>query len=135
MDVELTVSSDESDDEAAELASLQQWLGSEPEFRGLVQPLTAPPGPGQMGAGMDAVLVALGPESAVGILVASLVSWLTHRRSQAPEATATITLRVRRPDGGELELSSTQVQGLTQDERQAQIDQLAKILLAGPDQP
>jgi hypothetical protein len=117
-----------------ELDSLQRWLRSEPEFRDRVQPLDAPPRPGQMGAGMDAVLVAIGPESAVSVLIASGISWLAHRRNHDRPA-GTITLRVRRPDGGEVELSSTQVQSLTPEELTAQVEQLTKILLAGPDQP
>jgi hypothetical protein len=64
-----------------------------------------PPAPGEMGALLDSLAVVLAPGGAAAALAGTLVSWLRRRRSD-------LTIRLRRADGAELEVSVTQLRGL-----------------------
>ena len=96
MDVELTV---RGHGYFEELKSLQDWLLDDPELAGC--PVTRPaaaPGPCEMGALSDVLVVALGSGGAGTALASSLVVWLRTRVGD-------ITLRVRTP-AGEAELTA-----------------------------
>lgn len=80
--------------EAAEthLVSLRDWLAAEEALRGRVELLTRTPQPGQMGAALDVLAVALGSGGAGAVLARSLSTWLVQRR-------ADVTVHVSRGDG------------------------------------
>ncbi|WP_053711828.1 effector-associated constant component EACC1 [Streptomyces sp. NRRL B-3648] len=77
--------SGETDHGADELRSLFDWLRHEDALRGRVRAEHAPIGPGEMGAGLDALVVAIGPGGmgavAVGTLAGALATWFPHRRA------------------------------------------------------
>src|SRR5690349_2995669 len=62
-----------------ELLSLRDWLTGEPDLRGRLELLKAPPTPGTLGAATDAIAVALGPSGAVTVLASALIAWLRRR--------------------------------------------------------
>jgi hypothetical protein len=70
-----------SRDHYEELVSLRDWLAAEDPLRGRVNIEQPPVGPGQMGAAVDALTVAVGAGGAVTVLANSLSVWLSHRRS------------------------------------------------------
>lgn len=86
-------------EECDELRSLVQWLRLEDDLRGRIHPTRRPIEPGQMGGALDAIIVAVSSGGAIVVLVQSLFTWLTKRR------TTEIYLRVTREDGREVELS------------------------------
>ncbi len=71
-----------------DLASLASWLTDNETLRGRVRPQQRPPEPGQLGAVVDVLTVALGSGGVGVALVQALCTWLRQRRP-----TATITLR------------------------------------------
>ncbi|PKV83071.1 hypothetical protein BX283_0562 [Streptomyces sp. TLI_146] len=77
--------SGETHDGPDELRSLFNWLGHEDALRGRVRVEHAPITPGEMGGGLDALVVALGPggvgAAAVGALIGALATWFQHRRA------------------------------------------------------
>src|SRR5215471_9859486 len=96
MNVEITVGGSGSYDE---LKSLEDWLLDDPELAGY--PVTRPasaPGPGEMGALSDVLVVALGSGGAGATLAGSLSVWLRTRVGD-------VTLRIRTPQG-EAELTA-----------------------------
>jgi hypothetical protein len=58
---------------------LYEWLGLEDELRGRVRPLRRAPKPGEMGASVELLTVALGSGGAVAVLIQSVCTWLTSR--------------------------------------------------------
>ncbi|MET9449765.1 effector-associated constant component EACC1 [Streptomyces cinerochromogenes] len=68
-----------------ELASLFDWLRREDALRGRVRVEHAPIARGEMGGGLDALVVAIGPggvgAAAVGALIGALAAWFQHRRA------------------------------------------------------
>lgn len=77
--------SGETDHGFDELRSLFDWLRHEDALRGRVRVEHAPITPGEMGGGLDALVVALGPggvgAAAVGALIGALATWFQHRRA------------------------------------------------------
>lgn len=67
-------------DEVGELAALLEWLRGERGLAGAVREVHAPPGPGELGGGAEALVVALGAGGAAGTLARSLFAWLQTRR-------------------------------------------------------
>jgi hypothetical protein len=95
-DLRITVDGGDSDTE-----SLQDWLRSEPEFRGyLRQGETAGPA-GAMGAVVD-VIVGVVSSGAATTLAQSLQVWLTQRR-------ADVVLKVSGPGGREVVLDAKRI--------------------------
>lgn len=76
----------------AHLVSLRDWLAAEDALRGRVELPARPPQPGQMGAALDVLAVALGSGGAGAVLARSLSTWLVQRRTD-------ITVHVSRGDG------------------------------------
>ncbi|MFG2129296.1 hypothetical protein ACGFNV_16055 [Streptomyces sp. NPDC048751] len=77
------------------LVSLRDWLAAEEALRGRVELLARTPHPGQMGAALDVLAVALGSGGAGAVLARSLSTWLVQRR-------ADVTVHVSRGDGREI---------------------------------
>lgn len=69
------------------VSSLAAWLADNETLRGQVRPQARAPEPGQLGAVVDVLTVALGSGGVVAALVQSLCTWLRHRR---PEVTITV---------------------------------------------
>ena len=84
-----------SEDSGSPLLALRDWLASENELRGRVRVRQRPPDPGEMGAALDVLAVAVGSGGAVGVLVRSLLSWLGGRR-------ADVVVTVSAPDGRQI---------------------------------
>ncbi|MCK7624472.1 hypothetical protein MUU72_15405 [Streptomyces sp. RS10V-4] len=85
----LSVTGGDPVEEAAELAD---WLRHEPELRGLVAFAEAAPGPGELGAVADALVVAVGSGGALTVLGAALRAYLSQPRK------ADIRIEVRAGD-------------------------------------
>ncbi|MEV0056170.1 hypothetical protein AB0H34_37500 [Saccharopolyspora shandongensis] len=68
-------------DSQEELFSLRDWLSREDELRGRVSVDQPPVPPGQMGAAIDILTVAVGTGGAVTVLARSVSVWLRHRSS------------------------------------------------------
>lgn len=80
MDLRLSV---RGDDPVGGLEELLDSLRREPELRGLITMVYAPPAPGALGALGDALVAAVGSGGAVTALAASLKLFLTQpRRSE-----------------------------------------------------
>ena len=80
-----------------ELRSLSEWLTQESPSAGRTHLVRASE-PDAMGGAWDAVEVALGAGGAVSVLAGSISTWIKTRHRP-------VRLRVRRPDGEELEIS------------------------------
>ncbi|WP_157855149.1 effector-associated constant component EACC1 [Kitasatospora purpeofusca] len=86
----------------AEAESLTDWLRGEPGLTRVTLTGRAP-APGEMGSVLDAVTVALGAGGALSVLASSLRVWFAQpRRSD-------VRLKIRRADGGTLELDAKRV--------------------------
>lgn len=96
---------DGSDDE---LRSLATWFRDEDELRGRVTLVPRSIEPGEMGAALDAVQVAI-TSGTVGTLVTSLFAWLTHRR-----LTKKVFLKFRTEQGREVTLTCGSVDDVSQ---------------------
>jgi hypothetical protein len=63
-----------------EVAALLGWLRGEPGLAGAIREVRTPPRPGELGGAVEALVVALGPGGAAGVLAGSLFGWLRTRR-------------------------------------------------------
>lgn len=91
MDAQIRVSSRSQGsevDEVGELAALLEWLRSERGLAGAVREVRQPPGPGELGGAVEALVVALSAGGAAGTLARSLFGWLHTRR---PNLKITVT--------------------------------------------
>ncbi|MEU5598838.1 hypothetical protein [Streptomyces sp. NPDC020298] len=77
------------------LVALRDWLAAEDTLRGRLELLAHTPQPGQMGAALEVLAVALGSGGAGAVLAQSLSTWLLQRR-------ADVTVRPSRGDGQEV---------------------------------
>lgn len=68
-------------DTQAELLSLRDWLAREDDLRGYVAIDQLVVAPGEMGAVVDVLSVAVGAGGAVTVLANSISVWLTQRHS------------------------------------------------------
>ncbi|MFJ8435366.1 hypothetical protein ACIQ9P_29125 [Kitasatospora sp. NPDC094019] len=87
---------------AAEAESLTDWLRGEPGLTRVTLTGRAP-APGEMGSVLDAVTVALGAGGALSVLASSLRVWFAQPRR------GDVRLKIRRADGGTLELDAKRV--------------------------
>lgn len=100
MDVTVRVLDDESGEG---LQDLRDWLGQESDLRGKVTSVRIEPTAGQLGAGSDALTLAVGAGGAVSVLAASLKSFFAQpRRSD-------ITITVSGKDGSSIEIDARRV--------------------------
>ncbi|MCG7527179.1 hypothetical protein MHW47_22370 [Streptomyces sp. OfavH-34-F] len=87
----------------ADAESLTGWLRGESELVGRVRRTGPSPRPGELGAVLDTVTVALSTGGTVTALIACLRTWLAHpRRSD-------IRLKVRREGGPAVEIDAKRV--------------------------
>ncbi|MDA1362462.1 hypothetical protein O1R50_22765 [Glycomyces luteolus] len=77
MEVRICTDGDHGD----ELRMLNSWLSNEPELRGRVKLERSAPGATELGAVVEAVIVALGAGGTGSILASSLVTWIKSRRT------------------------------------------------------
>ncbi|MCA2183940.1 effector-associated constant component EACC1 [Nonomuraea cavernae] len=66
---------------APHTVALFNWLGLEDELRGRVRPQRRAPEPGEMGASVELLTVAVGSGGAMVVLIQSVCTWLTSRRA------------------------------------------------------
>ncbi|WP_155352224.1 effector-associated constant component EACC1 [Acrocarpospora macrocephala] len=86
-------------DRPAEYAALWNWLRTERELAGRTRAIQRPPGPEELGDGIDLIALAVSSLSVLIALAQTIPGYLSTRRSQ-------IRLHLRRADGAELELDS-----------------------------
>lgn len=84
---------------ADELLSLYAWLKQETEIRGRVDLPQVPPGPDEMGAISDVLVVALGSGGTGTVLLGSIATWLKTRRSN-------VRLTLKNETGREIEITA-----------------------------
>ncbi|GAA1393309.1 hypothetical protein GCM10009639_26280 [Kitasatospora putterlickiae] len=117
MDVHISVTGGET---VAEAESLTDWLRGESELRKVALTGRAP-GPGEMGAVLDTVSVALGAGGGLSVLASSLRAWFAQpRRSD-------VRLKIRRPGGATVELDAKRV-------RAGELEEILRAALADPDE-
>jgi hypothetical protein len=83
---------------AAELQELAQWLEQYDGLAGRVTAAPTEPTPGRLGAGLDALAVAVGSGGALTVLARGLVAWASSYRSQRG---SDVYVHVSRPGGPE----------------------------------
>lgn len=84
------------------LPSLSDWLSREAALRGRVRAVRAAPQPGEMGAGVELLTVALGSGGAGAVLVRSICTWLSQCRSE-------VSVSLKDADGREFQFSAKAV--------------------------
>lgn len=100
MKVQLSVQGDKP---VEGLEELSDWLRLESELRGLISSGAAVPGPGELGALSDILMVAVGSGGALSVLAASLKTFLAQpRRSD-------VRIVVTSPSGRRVELDAKRV--------------------------
>ena len=107
---------------AEHVESLARWLTGEAELHGRVSARMAPLQPGEMGAGTEALIVALGSGGAVSVLLGSLTGWL---RTKPPT-----TIEIDDGAGHRISISSDSVESAQAALEQARI--YVEELLAAP---
>jgi membrane-associated two-gene conflict system component 1 (EACC1) len=86
-------------DAVAGLASLIEWLRCEPELRGRIRIVRRSPEPGDMGALVEVLAVAVGGGGILTVLANSLSVWLRQPRR------LTVRISLTKPDGTEVEVT------------------------------
>lgn len=81
------------------LSSLADWLNSEDVLRGRVRAVRPAPKPGEMGAAIELLTVALGSGGVGAVLIRSICTWLSQRRSE-------VSVSLKDADGREFQFSS-----------------------------
>jgi hypothetical protein len=99
MDAALAVSAESGE----HLRRVRAWLGSEPQLAGRMEVISARPVAGELGVGVEALMIALAPGGVAVAVVSGLFGYLRSRRTP-------IRLRLTRGDGSEVELE-TEVTG------------------------
>jgi hypothetical protein len=94
MDIEISL---EGEADESELLALRDWLVQESPRPGGVELTARLAEPGTMGPVVDTLQVTLGAGGSV--LAGSVATWLSTRRRP-------VSLRLKRPDGSELEISA-----------------------------
>ncbi|SEF56362.1 hypothetical protein SAMN05444920_10179 [Nonomuraea solani] len=119
MTVQLQVSADSSADA---LRDLYAWLSEEPELRGRVKIVEAPPEPGALGAAPDVLQLLLGAGGALATMATVLVAWLGTRRGE-------VSIKISRgQEESSVELTAKGVKGLDAAAAKALTDHLAQVL-------
>ena len=79
---------------------LRTWLAGDASLAGRVRWEATVPAPGELGAGVEALLVTLAPGGVAVAVVSGVFGWLRSRSTS-------VRLRLRRPDGAELEVETS----------------------------
>jgi hypothetical protein len=107
-------------------AALQALLAADPDLRGHVRRHVTPAPEGTLSGGVPELLMALGSSGGIATALASIVVvWLRQR-------TGSVSVRIKRHDGSELEVKAERVRDMDSDGLRAQVDQLAALLSAEP---
>ena len=102
MDLDFKISV-EGDDRISELERLCAWLGQEEQLRGLVAAGPVPPRPGELGALVEVLAVAVGSGGTLSVLAASLTGFLSQPRN------ADVRIVITGPDGRRVEIDAKRV--------------------------
>jgi hypothetical protein len=114
-ELRLSIDSEVDGDAIRELA---EWLISDDALYGNVR-LTAPAAPdGAMGAALSEIAVVLGPGGVAAAFASVIITWLRRR-------TGSLSVRITRSDGTEIQLTAENAHALTSDEVRAQVALLA----------
>jgi hypothetical protein len=106
---------------ADELRSLREWLVAEEPLRGRVRLAAGAPEKGTLGTGMDALAVALGNGGAFTVFATVAVTWLKRR-------TGRMAVKITRPDGSTVEVSSDLVRPQNAEELRETAERLVRAL-------
>lgn len=114
------------EDAAGELRSMLSWFSGEEELRGQARLAVAPPRSGQMGAGIESLVIALAPGGLVTAFATVLIAWIRSR-------SGSISVELSRPDGAKLRFDAKNVKALPRE----RVDELAQqiaglVAAAGP---
>lgn len=118
----------QADDAPGELRSLSGWLSGEDAMHGRIRLATAPPPEGTMGAGLESLLVTVGPGSMATAFAAVLIAWIRTRAG-------TISIELSRGKGKIMRLDAKNVRALTHDQVSELTDRLSALLPAGEADP
>ncbi|WP_310887650.1 effector-associated constant component EACC1 [Streptomyces shenzhenensis] len=124
VDVRVEVTGERSADE---LRSLREWLVAEESLRGRVRLVARPPSEGTLGTGLDALVIALGNVGAFTGFATVAVTWLKRRAGR-------MEVKITRPDGSTLVVSSDLVLPQTAQELRETADRLTRDLASRPDE-
>jgi Effector Associated Constant Component 1 len=119
----------QADDAPGELRSLSGWLNGEDALHGRIRLTSTPPPEGTMGAGLESLLVTVGPGSMATAFGAVVIAWIRSR-------TGTISIELSRGKGKTMRLDAKNVRALTHDQVSELTDRLSALLpadAAGPD--
>jgi Effector Associated Constant Component 1 len=83
-----------------QMRRLRMWLAGDTSLAGRVRCEATVPAPGELGAGVEALLVTLAPGGVAVAVVSGVFGWLRSR-------TTSVRLRLRRADGAELEIETS----------------------------
>ncbi len=120
MRVVLTVHDDAGSESGG--AALRNWLTDVPGLKGRVERETRDAVPADaMGAAVDALVAVLEPGGVAAVFAGALVAWVQSRRGDC-------TVRVTRPDGTRIVISSRQARTMSPQEAA----ELAERLAGGP---
>jgi hypothetical protein len=125
VDIRVEVVGEHSGDE---LRSLREWLVSDSALRGRVHLVTAAPAEGTLGGGLDALTVALGNGGVVTVFATAAVTWLRRR-------TGRMDIKVTRPDGATVEVSSDVTRPQTPEELRRTTERILELLDAATEEP
>lgn len=124
--VDLLISGEGGQAAADELRSLLDWLDNEDELRGRARLVATPPQPGQMGAGIESLLVALAPGGLVTVFAAVVTTWIRSR-------SGSVSIELSRPDGLKLRFEAKNARALPPERVDELAHQVAGLLTdAGP---
>ncbi|WLQ37978.1 hypothetical protein P8A18_33055 [Streptomyces castrisilvae] len=111
---------------AAQTADLAAWLDEEDTLRGHVRREASPVPEGALGGDLQQLVVGLASGGVATAAASVIVAWLRRR-------TGSVSVRVTRPDGFELEVNADRVRAMDAIQLRAQVDQLFSA--AWPDGP
>lgn len=128
MPADLSITLTITDGSLDELRALRGWLAQEEQLRGRVTLIPdGPPEPGTLGVAAEALSVSIESGGAVTVLIAGIMSWIRQRYSQR-HRTSTTVIKLRRADGGTVEISAATAGTWSTAEIAAQIRQLVQDL-------
>lgn len=103
MDLRISLVEDNKDSLIADFESLYTWLRSEPKLAGFVTEDHMMPGPGEMGAVSNALIVSLGSGGTLSVLALSLKAWLSQPKG------ASIRIHIRGNNGQGVEITADHI--------------------------
>ncbi|APE38064.1 hypothetical protein BOX37_06030 [Nocardia mangyaensis] len=104
---------------------LNSWLLTQDGFRGRVRVLERPPAAGTLGASLDAVMVAVSSGLTSSAAFGALIAWLKTRPGK-------LTMRVKKPDGTEIEIEAEGLRGLSAAQLAAYVESIQATASSDP---